>query len=150
MDTKVKTALPATHRRRAKKAPTLDERRDAQGDDAHRVVTAETCNGHAGPYCKLLASALHDEVNCRRAGLTVMYTVHWKTNPNGNHIGVALKLPGRDALLALDYCPWCGANIRAVILREIHEASCNAGYSPRACSVRGPQTPSATSPACAW
>lgn len=95
---------------RAKKQPTLDDDDENGDDNAHKTYTANKCAGRAGPYCVAMSKELDPLANSQRAGLTVIVTVHWQTNPNGTHRGVALKRTGKNHMM-LNYCPWCGANI---------------------------------------
>jgi len=83
-------------------------------DDAHKTVTAAHCNGHAGPYCTLLAKFLDPEVNAQKKGLVAVVSVHRVWLPNGWHCGVGYRQKKMGTVTMLEFCPWCGANIRAV------------------------------------
>ena len=81
-------------------------------DDAHRTFIAERCKGNEGPFCGPLASVLHVEVNSRRSGLTAMVADFPKKGLDGQYFGVSLVLR-KGPTFALNFCPWCGADIRA-------------------------------------
>lgn len=83
-------------------------------DDAHKTVTAKRCNGHAGPYCTLLSEFLDPEVNAQKKGLVAVVSVHRVWLPNGWHCGVGYRQKKMGTVTMLEFCPWCGANIRAV------------------------------------
>lgn len=67
------------------------------------------CKGASGPWCWMMAWRLN-EANSRRAGLTPLVV----TNQLLEHRTVAVvhKMSRVDNGLVLNFCPWCGADIK--------------------------------------
>lgn len=86
-------------------------------DDAHKGMGWERCKGSEGPFCRPMASALHREVNSQKSGLTAMVADFPARGPDGQYFGVALVV-SKGPTLVLNFCPWCGTNIRAVFPPE--------------------------------
>lgn len=94
-------------------APMSLDHPEVTSDIAHKTITRDRCVGAEGPYCRLMADSLHDEVNCDKPGLTVIVK-HFRSKPDGEHFGVAIKRKSKIHRM-IDYCPWCGVLIRKML-----------------------------------
>lgn len=71
------------------------------------------CAGPDGPYCGLLDQRLEAFANASRKGLVlVQFSRFTDDGVTTRNVGIAHKEGPRDGGLMLNFCPWCGADIR--------------------------------------